>query len=419
MNYFQQNNAFSGSVLLQKNGETVYKGEFNKFPSKSDVYRVGSITKVFTAIITFQLIEEGKLSLGTNLNKFYPAVKDADKITVGNLLNHTSGIYNYFDWEDYYIQKGKNFTREDMLKLIQQGKPDFKPGEDSYYSNSNYMLLGYIIEDLTKKSYAENVKARITDKIGLKSTFVETSENEYKARNVSYKFNGENWSKEADTHPSFTFAAGAIVSTTEDLAKLMSGLFHGKLISDQSLTQMEKTNSTNGIGYGLYKTPYYQKIGYGHSGRIDEFHSFAGHFPDDDFTIVALSNGGNIKLNDIVLGIMSKYHQRKYQYPDFTTYLNDTAPPTAIYNGVYKAQLAGLITLNTFQITQAGKNHLFLALYNNGKDSEKILLKRKGPNDFYSFENGAELEFLLDKKGQVTGIQMRQGKQSIKCKKIK
>ncbi|WP_051349369.1 serine hydrolase domain-containing protein [Chryseobacterium gregarium] len=416
LNYFQENNAFSGSILLQKNGETVYKGEFNKFPNGTDRYRIGSITKTFTSIIIFQLIEEGRLTLDTKLNTFYPAIKYADKITIGNLLNHTSGIYNYLEWEDYYVSKRKNYSKEEMLKLIQQGKPDFRPGEDCGYSNSNYMLLGYILEDITKKSYADQVKIRIADKIGLKNTYCETSETEYFKRNISYLFDGENWSEELDTHPGFTFAAGAIVSTTEDLSKLMNELFNGKLVSKNSLAQMQKTNA-KAYGYGLFKTPFYERSGYGHSGKIDEFHSFTGYFPDEGFSISVLSNGTNIKLNEIILGIVSKYYQKSYKYPDFTTYKKEGASSTEIYHGVYKAQLAGLITLGKFKITHAGKNYLFLSMYEDGDNGEKMLLERKSENTFYARKNDAELQFLLDKKGKVTGILMKQGKQSIKCKK--
>ncbi|HBV16630.1 serine hydrolase domain-containing protein [Chryseobacterium carnipullorum] len=418
---FQRHNAFSGNILLQKNGETIYKGEFNKFAEGSDQYRIGSITKVFTAIITFQLIEEGKLSLDSRLSKYFPSIKNAEMITIGNMLNHTSGIYNYLEWEDYYDQKSKNYTRDDMLKLLQQGKPDFKPGKESSYSNSNYLLLGYIIEDITGRSYEENIKARILDKIGMRRTYCEKDQTQYGKRTKSYKFDGENWSKESDTHPSFTFATGNIVSTTEDLSKLMHELFKGTLISENSLEQMKKTNPQVALGYGLFRTPFYNKTGYGHTGRIDEFHSGIAYFPEDNFSIVILANGTNIKLNDMVVGIVSKYYQKKYKNPDFTAYSSETAPSTEIYKGIYKAKLAGLITVGTFQITQAGKNHLFIAMYNyekQGKESRKALLKRTGENEFYSFENGAELKFLLNEKGKVIGIKLTQGKQSINCKKV-
>lgn len=126
--------------MIQKNGETVYSGDFNKFPNGFGQYRIGSVTKIFTAIITFQLIEEGKISLSSNLNQFFPDIKNSEKINIGNMLNHTSGIYDYLQWEDYYSKKNSALSRDALLKLITLGKPDFKPGEDISYSNSNYIL---------------------------------------------------------------------------------------------------------------------------------------------------------------------------------------------------------------------------------------------------------------------------------------
>ncbi|SFO00066.1 D-alanyl-D-alanine carboxypeptidase [Paenimyroides ummariense] len=417
MGSFKHNNAFSGSVLIQKDGKTVYKGEFNRFGDYSDKYRVGSITKIFTAIITFQLIEEGKLTLDTTLDKYYPDIKNADEITIGHLLNHTSGIYNYLEWDVYYISKQKRFSKKEMLDLIFQGKPDFKPGKDCIYSNSNYLLLGYIIEDITAKSYKDNLNERVVDKIGLQNTYCETKEEEYPKRNISYLFNGEKWIKETETHPSFTFSAGAVVSTTEDLSKLMDNLFKGKLVSEASLAQMGKTNN-KAIGYGLFMTPFYDKIGYGHSGNIDEFHSFTGYFPNERVSVSLLSNGGNIHLNDIAVGIASKYFNRVYKNKDFTVYKSETAPPTKIYSGVYKAKLLGLINIETFQISQAANNYLFLSMYEDGKDAQKVLLERKGENKFYARKNNAQFDFIVDKKGNVTGMKLTQNKQSISCKKV-
>ncbi|MDR2237320.1 MAG: beta-lactamase family protein [Chryseobacterium sp.] len=424
MKYFQENNAFSGSVLLQKDGQTLYKGEFNAFPNRTDTYRIGSITKIFTAVVVFQLIEEGKLKLDTKLSTFYPNIKYADQITIGNLLNHTSGIYNYLEWEDYYNQKSRIYTKENMLKLIEQGKPESKPDLESSYSNSNYTLLGYIVEYITKKEFAENIKSRIINPLGLQNTYYETdkSESEGLKRNDSYKFDGETWSEEKATHPSFTLAAGAMVSTTEDLSRLMFALFNGKLVSRKSLEQMEKTNLKTGIGYGLFKTPFHDKNGYGHTGRIDEFRAATVYFTADHLVLTVLTNGTNIKLNDIALGIASKYYHTPYQKPDLTAYENANAPQTRIYTGIYSAKLAGIISLGKFSITQAGKNYLYLAMHDNEKDhareSRKVLLKRTGENEFYSLEANAKLQFLLNKKGVVTGIKLMQGNKSIHCKKV-
>lgn len=418
LNYFYDNNAFSGDVVIQKNGKTIYEGNYNRFQNNSGLYRIGSITKISTAVVTFQLIEEGKLSLETKLNDYFPAIKNAENITIANMLNHTSGIYDYVQWKDYYTKKDKDITQDELLNLIKQGKPEFKPGKDSSYSNSNYMLLGFIIEKVTGKSFAENVKTRITDKIGLKNTYVETSKNEYAKRNSSYNFNGENWMKETETAPSFTSSAGAMISTANDLAVLIESLFNGKLVSEKSLQQMKKIDAKSTLGFGLQRTPFYKKEGYGHSGRVDEFHSFVGYFPEDSLAISILSNGTNIKLNEVALGIASKYYGKKYQYPDFSVYKSNTAPSADIYTGVYKAQLAGIITVGKIEITKAAKDHLFIRMLDDGANSEKALLVRTDENSFFARKYSSKFNFILDEKGKITGITMTQGKQSIKCKKI-
>lgn len=418
LNYLYEHDAFSGNVMLEKNGETIYSANRNKFLSQTDNYRIGSVTKVFTAIIIFQLIEEGKLSLNTKLNNYYPSIKNAENITIANLLNHTSGIYDFLNWKDYYTSKSQVFSKDKMLSIIQKGKPDFRPGKDCNYSNSNYLLLGYIIEDITGKSYAENVQQRIAYKIDLKKTYVETSEEDYKNRNRSYKFDGAQWSKESETHPSFTGAAGAIVSNTKELSQIMFELFKGNLVSKESLTKMQQINNSKGIGYGLFIMPFYKKSGYGHSGRIDEFHAFTAYFPSDSLSLSVVSNGIPIKLNDVVIGVLSQYFDTKFEYPNLTEYTSPSAPQEAIYFGTYKALLAGIIPVGKFQIIQAGANHLFLKMYNQGNDSEKVLLKRTNENEFYAYENNATLQFIFNKKGEVEEMFLRQGTQSIKCKKV-
>lgn len=418
MHHFYDNNAFSGEVVIQKNGKTIYEGNYNRFQNNSGLYKIGSITKISTAVVIFQLIEEGKLSLENKLSEYFPTIKNAENITIANMLNHTSGIYDFLQWKEYYAKKEKDFTQDELLDLIKQGKPEFKVGKESSYSNSNYLLLGFIIEKITGKSFAENVKTRIIDKTGLKNTYVETSKNEYTKRNSSYNYNGEIWTKEAETNPKFTQAAGAMISTASDLAILIENLFNGKLISKTSLEKMKKTDIRTALGYGLQRTPFYKKEGYGHSGRVDEFHSFVGYFPEDSLAISVLSNGTNVKLNELVLGIASKYYGKKYQYPDFSIYKSKTAPATDIYTGVYKAQLAGIITLGKIEITTAGKDHLFIRMLDDTANSEKALLERTNENSFFARKYNSKFDFILDEKGKITGITMTQGKQTIKCKKI-
>jgi len=250
----------------------------------------------------------------------------------------------------------------------------------------------------------------------LPDTYCETASSDKTARQQSYKFNGETWVKDTDSDPSLPFAAGAIVSTNEDLGKMMYLLFDHKIITDSSLSVMKKIRSKS-IGHGLMKAPFYDKIGWGHTGRIDEFRSFICYFPDDSLVLTITSDAMTVKLNEIIIGVLSTYYGRSYTYPSFPR-SSVTTPTTEIFTGTYKAKLAGLITLGKLEITQAGTNYLYMNEYHDGKETEKSLLERRGAYVFYSKEAGGELTFQTSSDGKVTGISMTQGKVTIKCKKV-
>ncbi|HEY3390244.1 MAG TPA: serine hydrolase domain-containing protein, partial [Prolixibacteraceae bacterium] len=169
-----------GSLTLSKNGNVIYSRaigyslvtDASKKPSTSlTKYRVGSISKMFTSTMIFQLIEEGKLKLTTTLDTYFPKLPNANKITISNLLNHRSGIHNFTEDPAYLTWMVQPKTQDEMLAIISKNKVDFQPGEKAAYSNSNFVILGFIIEKITKQSYSINLKQRVTSKIGLSNTY--------------------------------------------------------------------------------------------------------------------------------------------------------------------------------------------------------------------------------------------------------
>ncbi|WDF46598.1 serine hydrolase [Chryseobacterium sp. KACC 21268] len=415
MDYLTKENSFLGNIELRKGNEIVYEYNSNPLEPKNGQYRIGSITKIFTAIVIFQLIEENKLTLDTKLIDFYPDIKNAKDITIENLLSHTSGIFNFTAWENYYSTRNQKFSKAQILEIINNGKPEFKPKKDCVYSNSNYTLLGYIIEDLTKKSYTVNVKERIIDKIDLKHTFV--AESEQDVNNIkSYLFNGEDWYEDMSSNPSLPFSAGAIVSSTSDLNQLMNQLFHGDLVSKKSLSTMQ-TLKNKTIGHGFFAAPFYDKICWGHTGRIDEFKSATFYFPAEDLYLSILTNGSRGNLNDVTVGLLSKYYGKKYSYPTF--YHSEIYEPKAlVFTGTYRAKLAGLITIGEFEITEAKNGYLFMSELQDGKTGERALLERIDANTLYLRSAKGKLIFTLE-NDKVKKLILEQGKMSIKCKKIK
>jgi CubicO group peptidase (beta-lactamase class C family) len=280
-------------------------------------YRIGSISKMFTATLIFQLIDEGKLELSTTLSRFFPAVPNAEIITIGNLLGHRSGIHSFTDDSAYQHWMLETKTHEEMISIISAGKSEFEPGSRTAYSNSNFVLLGYIVETITGKAYDQMLQSGICEKAGLVDTYfggkIEIGKNE----SYSYRYI-TTWEKQSETDMSIPHGAGSIVSTPSDLVRFIQALFAGKLISTTSLNNM--TTITDGLGLGIQRFPFFEKLAYGHGGAIDGFNCLLGYFPEDKLAIAYCSNGTAYSINDIAIGALSIYYHKAYSLPVFTSF---------------------------------------------------------------------------------------------------
>ncbi|RYD89746.1 MAG: class A beta-lactamase-related serine hydrolase, partial [Sphingobacteriales bacterium] len=270
-----------GSVSMSENGKTVFEKAYGYADVANDIkatpatkYKIGSITKMFTATAIFKLVEDKKLTLDTKLSKFYPKVKNADKITINNLLNHSTGIYNFTDADDFMDYALIAQTKEQMVKRIEGFESVFEPGSESEYSNTNYLLLGYIIETLTKKSYGDAVKDLVIKKAGLKNTSLFDTVDSKANEAYSYLLT-EDPQKMEEWSLSTAYSAGGIQATMTDLTTFITALFNGKIISKESLTLM--TAMENGYGRGTFPMPFYNRPFVGHSGHIENFSSVLGY----------------------------------------------------------------------------------------------------------------------------------------------
>jgi CubicO group peptidase (beta-lactamase class C family) len=372
------NDKAMGSLTLSQNGVVVYSraigyeaiGATAKTPATTATrYRVGSVSKVFTATMAFQLIDEGKLTLTTPLATYFPELPNAKRITIGNLLNQRSGLHNFTADATYQTYLTQPQTQAEMVKLIGQSKPDFEPNARFGYSNSNYVLLGYIIEKITKHTYNQALQQRIAAKANLKDTYYGGKIDAKRHESASYRFAGY-WQPSTETDMSIPGGAGAVVSTPADLARFIEALFAGKLVSEKSLSQMK--TMTDGYGYGLMQFPLGSKRAYGHNGGIDEFSSSLAYFPDDKLAVAFCSNGLAYPMNDILLGALSIYFGAPYRIPDFkAAAIKLSAAELTQYAGTYaslKMPLKITVTANgsalqaqatgqpAFQLTPAGKD---------------------------------------------------------------
>ncbi len=315
----ESNDKYMASIAVAYNGKSLYSNAIGFLDVENGVkantastYRVGSISKMFTSSLIFKAIEEGKLLLDQKLSDFYPQVENAEKITIKNLLNHSSGIVSFTDKEDYLDWNTQAQTREQMLERVVRDGSTFEPGSESAYSNSNYILLTLIAEDVLKDSYDNLIKKYITEPLDLKSTYVGKDINVAANEAQSYR-RIKDWQLEEETDMSVPLGAGAIVSTPQELNIFITALMEGKIISKESLVEMKTI--TGGYGLGLFQFPYGEKESYGHTGGIDGFGSISGYFPEDQLAISITANGINYETNTIVLKILDNFFKGDFEMP--------------------------------------------------------------------------------------------------------
>jgi CubicO group peptidase (beta-lactamase class C family) len=324
LNYLYENDKFMGSLCIRQGDEVVFKQAYGFYDATKGLrangatkYKIGSISKTFTATMIMQLVEEKKILLNTKLNRFFPKIDQSDKITIEHLLYQRTGIKDYANADATLTDVlGKPNTKELILKKIENYSSMFEPDSQHEYSNSNYFILGLIIEKSTKKSFAENLKIRISDKLELKNTYYTNEKTDVtKRESYSYTFNGEYWDKIDEWNNDIAFSSGGIISTPEDLTKFIRSLFKGNLVTPASLELMKTLKDTYGMA--LIRFPFGERKFYGHNGKIEGFGSTMGYYEKDDLSISLIVNGENYSQNDIMIGILSIYYKLPYPFPNF------------------------------------------------------------------------------------------------------
>jgi len=226
-------------------------------------------------------------------------------------------------------------TQDEMLSIIAKDKVDFQPNEKASYSNSNFVLLGYILEKITKQPYSKNLNDRITSRIGLTNTSYGGKTDRSKNESFSYQFENT-WKQLPETDMSIPGGAGSIVSTPTDLIQFIEALFSYRFISNNSLMQMKTI--TDGFGMGMFQIPFDTKKAYGHNGGIDGFASNLTYFPEDSLAIAYCTNGQAYPMNDILIGVLSIYFDRAYSIPTFQSRFISISPDELNkYAGIYSS----------------------------------------------------------------------------------
>lgn len=403
-------NKFMGSVAVSKNGEIIYTKsigysdiEKNDISTVNSKYRIGSISKTFTTVLILKAVEENKIDLNQTIENFFPSIKNSKKITIKLLLSHRSGIHNFTSDKDYLTWNNQSKTEKQMIEIITKGGNDFKPDSKAEYSNSNFVLLSFILEKTFLKSYSEILQEYIVKPLELKNTYVfgkiNTEQNECK----SYYFYSGNWMLAPETDSSIPIGAGAIISTPSDLVKFANALFHEKLLKRESLEIMKTLKDNYGIG--LFQIPFYNKIGFGHNGGIDGFSSNFCYFNDGDISYALTSNGTNYDNNKISISVLSAVFEKQFEIPIFSNF-TITSDQLDQYLGEYSSKKIKL------KITISKDGNILQA---KGSGQPMFPLEVSDINKFCSEEVKAYFEFNPSEKSFI----LKQGGEQYTFIKIK
>lgn len=308
----QKYRLFNGSALVAENGKVIYKKglglanmEWN-IPNTPDTrFRLGSITKQFTATLILQLVEQGKVRLDGKVSDYLPAYRKdiGEKVTIHQLLNHTSGIPSYTGLPGFFNDVSRNpFTVDDFIKKYASNNLDFEPGNKFSYNNSGYFLLGAIVEKVTGQAYEKALKERILDPLGMKNTGYDHHGTLIEKRASGYQKTPDGYENAPYLDMSIPYAAGSMYSTVEDLYLWDQALYTDRVLSAATKELMYKPNLDD-YAYGWVVTK--AKLGTGtetvpkikHGGGINGFNTVIVRFPAQKHLIVLLDNtsqGGNL-----------------------------------------------------------------------------------------------------------------------------
>lgn len=335
LNEYYKFKVFNGSVLVAEDGKVIYKNGFGlanmewNIPNTPDTkFRVGSVTKQFTAMLIMQLVEEGKLKLNVPITTYIPDYpKDkGDKITIHHLLTHTSGIPNYTSLPTLNDFMRDPITPLDLVKIFWDLPLDFEPGEKFSYSNSGYIVLGYIIEKVTGESYEDVLKEKIFEPLGMKNSGYDHTEVIIPKRASGYDKVGTDYFNTSYLDMSVPYSAGAIYSTVEDLYLWDQALYTEKLLTKNYLDKMfipyAKPPFAEGYGYGwALDKKHIDNIDDSlniieHGGTINGFNSEILRITNSKDLIVLLNNTGVTKLNEISNKIIDILYDQPYELPE-------------------------------------------------------------------------------------------------------
>jgi CubicO group peptidase (beta-lactamase class C family) len=397
------------AIIVRKDGRTVLRKGYGLanlelgVPVAPDmVFRLGSITKQFTAIAVLMLAQEGKIGLQDEVTRFLPDGPSWGRpVTVEHLLTHTSGIPSYTDQPEWLSLWRKDMTPADLMAVVKDKPMLFEPGRSWAYNNSGYILLGAIIEKASGRSYEDFLEERIFRPLGLQSTHYDSTERVIPRRVSGYHRGRDGFVNAPFLSMTQPYAAGALASTVDDLARWSDAVLAGRLVRkewlDKAFTPCTLTNGeSTGYGYGWFIADFAGRRSIEHGGGIHGFSSYEMTFPEDRLFIAILTNSAvegrepeprAVKIAWLALGLAEPERRP----------VAVAGPDLEPLPGVYANERG-----QEYFVTREGDR-----LFAQRKGGPKTELYPASPTEFFLRDNPARFMFSLDGTGPASGLRIK------------
>lgn len=402
---YSDRHQFIGSVLVAQGDKIVFEKsygdanlEWNIPDDSTTKFRIGSMTKQFTAASILLLEERGKLSTNDSVKKYMPDAPAAwDKITIYNLLTHTSGIPDFTSFPDYHALEATPTTPQGLVDRFRDKPLEFQPGERWSYSNSGYVLLGYLLEKISGQSYADFVTENIFKPLGMKDSGYDSNSAVIPHRAAGYSPSPNGPVNAGYIDMTIPFSAGGLYSTTHDLLIWERALYGGKVLSAASLKKMT-TPYKDSYGCGLAITTTNGHLQYEHGGGIEGFNTEMAYYPDDKLTVIVLANLNGGAPGDIAEKLAAVAHGEKVVLQSERKEIKVPHEILAKYVGSYELAPGIFITMSL------DGDRLFTQL--TGQPKFEVFAESE--KDFFLKVVDAQLTFEMDSRGKVTGVIVHQ-----------
>lgn len=403
---FVDDKRFMGAVLVARGSDILLdKGygfadlEWNVANTPTTKFRLGSITKQFTAASILLLEERGKLSVNDPVKKYMPDAPAAwDKVTIFNVLTHTSGIPSFTSFPDYASLEAFPTTPKALVARFKDKPLDFQSGEKWSYSNSGYVLLGYLIETISGEPYAKFVQDNIFTPLGMKDSGYDSNSAIIPRRAMGYSPSPDGLVNTGYINMTVPFSAGGLYSTTEDLLRWEQGLFGGKLLSPASLQKMT-TPFKNDYAFGLgVRTANGRKV-IGHNGGIEGFNTVMAYYPEDKLTVIVLANENGTASEEIAADLGKLAEGENVLLPSERKEIKIDPKIFDAYVGYY--QFTPTFVLH---VTRNGDHFMTQA---TGQGQVEIF--PESDHEFFAKMVDAQITFVTDTTGRATELILHQG----------